>query len=584
MRPVHKRPLVIRRARARIFRLAFRGAKVKEQYERAIGAISELAARMPGVEMPELKAFMEERLLFSAVSAMPEFHLQHFLQTVADKAREVVAARMGALGVGTDPEKPFDVWVVSGVSYEIVHEVGRLPRPVGTLGQVAREGRVLRALDIQRDPAFLGLPAGHPVVTSFLGVPIRYQGNHIGSLYVANKEGATFSDDDRRVLELFSAQVGIVLAQGFLLWTAASQALRIAEILRSAPDGLFFIDAATHHVQANAACDRLFGASTGRGMDMAHYAGSFCWPDGRPMTLEDLPSTMALHGRSTSGVELQIRRPDGTRVPIWKRAEPVRDPLGRLVGVVVAVRDLTTVKELERLREQFTAMVAHDLRNPIQTILVQTAMLKRIGTIPAAYEVAFDRIERSAQRLGQMTHDLLDAARIELAQVKLSRHRVDVGQAVRALVEQTSSNFGPRPIAIDILGEPGEAWIDPVRFEQILINLLDNAAKYSPPGSPIEVCVAARDQGVEVAVVDHGVGIAEEEMGRLFDRFYQGSRAREAKSGLGLGLHIVRGLIEAHGGRINVESRVGIGSTFRAWFPSLPPLQNPTECNNGSCM
>jgi signal transduction histidine kinase len=295
-----------------------------------------------------------------------------------------------------------------------------------------------------------------------------------------------------------------------------------------------------------------------------------CWPDGRPLSRDEHPCVAALAGRSTPGIELQIRRPDGTVIPVWKRAEPVHDPAGQVVGAVGAIRDLTVVKELERLREQFVAMVAHDLRNPIQTILMQIGMLRRIGTIPAAYQGPFDRIERSAKRLAQMTHDLLDAARIELSEVRLSRRRVDVGEAVRALVEQAGPSFGERPIAIEVAGEPGDAWIDPSRFEQILVNLLENAAKYSPPGSPIEIRVAARDQGIEVAVVDHGMGIAEAEMGRLFDRFYQGRRAREAKSGLGLGLYIVHGLIEAHGGRIDVESRVGAGSTFRVWFPSLP--------------
>lgn len=278
----------------------------------------------------------------------------------------------------------------------------------------------------------------------------------------------------------------------------------------------------------------------------------------------------ALAGRPTHGVELQIRRPDGTVVPVWKRAEPIHDPGGRVVGAVGAIRDLTVVKELERLREQFAAMVAHDLRNPIQTILVQIALLRRAGPVPGGYETPLDRIERCALRLSQMTRDLLDTARIELSKVRLDRRRIRVDAAVRALVEQVRPGLGERPITVEAAGEPGEAWIDPPRFEQILVNLLENAAKYSPPGSPIELRVSGREQGVEVAVVDHGMGITEEEMGRLFDRFYQGRRAREAKSGLGLGLYIVRGLLEAHGGRIDVESRVGTGSTFRVWFPALP--------------
>jgi PAS domain S-box-containing protein len=457
------------------------------------------------------------------------------------------------------------------VSPELVDQIGRPPRPVGTLGLVAREGQVLCIRDLRLQPAFLGLPAGHPEIVGFLGVPIRYQAKDIGSLYVANKEGGrAFSGDDRRVLELFSAHVGVALAQSFLLWNAASQGLRVSEILKSAPDGLLFVDVMNQHVEANRAFDQLVGMTSDPDAGMAQYAGKICWPDGRPLAAEELPSTMALMGRPVDGIELRIRRSDGALVPVSKRTAPVHDPGGRLVGAVVAIRDLTVATELENLREQFAAMVAHDLRNPIQTILVQLNLLRRSGTIPASGDPALDRIERCAERLSLMTHDLLDAARIELSRVRLSRRRVDVGEAVRALVEDTRPTLGPRPIDIEIEGQPGEAWLDPLRFAQIVANLLENAAKYSPQSSPIEVRVAARDQGIEVAVVDHGVGIAAEEIGRLFDRFYQCQRAREAKSGLGLGLYIVRGLVEAHGGRIDVESRVGVGSTFRVWFPALP--------------
>jgi signal transduction histidine kinase len=111
---------------------------------------------------------------------------------------------------------------------------------------------------------------------------------------------------------------------------------------------------------------------------------------------------------------------------------------------------------------------------------------------------------------------------------------------------------------------------DPVRFDQILTNLLENAAKYSGEGLPIVVHARPEGRGVLIAVEDKGTGISPAELGRLFERFYQARRAREKKSGLGLGLYITKGLVEAHGGRMDVRSQVGRGSTFSVWLPSPP--------------
>jgi signal transduction histidine kinase len=110
--------------------------------------------------------------------------------------------------------------------------------------------------------------------------------------------------------------------------------------------------------------------------------------------------------------------------------------------------------------------------------------------------------------------------------------------------------------------------VDPLRFDQILTNLLDNAAKFSPDEEPIGVTVLPSDGGIDVAIEDRGIGIPSEDVSRLYDRFYQSRRARERKSGLGLGLYITKGLVEAHGGRIWLATQPAKGSTFHVWFPA----------------
>jgi signal transduction histidine kinase len=230
-------------------------------------------------------------------------------------------------------------------------------------------------------------------------------------------------------------------------------------------------------------------------------------------------------------------------------------------------------EHIERLREEFAAVVAHDLRTPIQAILLQLDVVLRdaqggMVTVPVS---TLRRLHRSGERLGQMVNDLLDATRIEAARLRLAPQTTSLEEAVTALVERIRPTLGTHPIETRIEGKPPSAKADPTRLDQILTNLIENAAKYSEEGAPIIVGVRASADGAEVSVEDRGPGIAPEEIGRLFDRFYQSKRAREKKSGLGLGLYITKGLVEAHGGRIVTRSELGKGSTFSVWLPSAEP-------------
>lgn len=228
-----------------------------------------------------------------------------------------------------------------------------------------------------------------------------------------------------------------------------------------------------------------------------------------------------------------------------------------------------THAELTRMREEFAAIVAHDLRNPIQTILLQTDVLLRQARPSARVTVSADvlrRIARSAERLAWIVNDLLDASRIEAHTLGLDRRPTDVGALARATVDRMRPTLGPHPIAV-VGEETLVAHVDPGRLDQVLTNLLENAAKYSPPDAPITLRIRREGAGVAIDVEDRGPGIPPDELPRLFDRYYQSRRARAHKTGLGLGLYISRGLVEAHGGTLRVASSPGQGSVFTVWLP-----------------
>jgi signal transduction histidine kinase len=170
--------------------------------------------------------------------------------------------------------------------------------------------------------------------------------------------------------------------------------------------------------------------------------------------------------------------------------------------------------------------------------------------------------------------DLLDASRVDAHSIVLDLSTVRLPELVSSIVSQVEEALGRHPVTIEVRGAPPPITGDARRIEQIVTNLLENASKYSDEGAPIRVVVAASRGGAAISVRDEGPGIDPDELPRLFDRYFQTQRAREKRRGLGLGLFITKGLVEAHGGTIAVESAPGAGSTFTVWLPG--PRSDPS--------
>jgi len=221
------------------------------------------------------------------------------------------------------------------------------------------------------------------------------------------------------------------------------------------------------------------------------------------------------------------------------------------------------------LRDEFASVIAHDLRSPVSALRLQSQLLLEQA---AADELrvprrAIERIHHATDDLVQMIEDLLDASRLEAQRLVLHPEPCALDELVQEIIERERPALGTHAVELQLQPAP-RALVDRHRFAQILTNLVENAAKYSDEGRPIRVVVAPGGAGVAVRVEDEGWGIAADELPRLFDRFYQAKRARAKKSGLGLGLYIVKGLVESHGGRISVASTPGRGSRFAVWLPA----------------
>ncbi len=510
-----------------------------------------------------------------SLSVLP-LDLRSVLQTIVEQARQVAGAEYAALGIVEDPSRSFEPWVYSGVPLELAAAIGRYPRPVGLLGAVPYGGRTIRLRDLQKDARFHGFPQHHPEMHSFLGVPIRYRGQSVGNLYLANKVGAAeFSEEDQWAVELLAAHAGVALqVAGIdeLRATVDAERARLQTILESAPNGVFYIDSESGLLVANRAAISLLGSAPDPKAGLRQYVGRVLFPDGRPASLEELPSSRALRGEVLRAEEYLLVRSDGVRIPMLVSAAPILSHEGGRLGAVVIFEDITPIKELEQLREEWASLIAHDLRQPVTVITSYADLLQRLGQRSGMGERearALEHIGVAIRNLDRMIAELLDISRLEARRMTLEQQWVEPPELVRTVAERSRGVTGEHPVRVEVAGTVPSICADPGRLEQVLVNLLSNAAKYSYPNTEIRVELRSRDGEVQLSVTNEGTGIPPEELPQLFSRFHRTRVSREQGiAGLGLGLYISKGLVEAHGGSIWAESTLGKTTTFHMLLPT----------------
>jgi signal transduction histidine kinase len=321
-------------------------------------------------------------------------------------------------------------------------------------------------------------------------------------------------------------------------------------------EGVIASDARGIIVAANPAARRLLGYG----------------PDAR---LPELPSLFrdkvardavwqVLAGREVHDCEFDR---DGTVIAINARPVPGR-------GAVLVLHDLTELRRLEAVRRDFVANVSHELKTPLTSIAGYADTLTDAEIDPALRQKFVATILSNAHRMQRLVDDLLDLSLIESGRWSPAAQRIDVGLAIHdawAPMREKAAARGAE-LAVSIAPDADRIWADPEALRQVLVNLADNALRYVPSGrGRVECSVERVGGGVTVSVADNGSGIARDHLPRVFERFYRVDPARSRdEGGTGLGLAIVRHLVEAHGGSVEAESELQVGTTVRCWFPDSP--------------
>jgi two-component system sensor histidine kinase KdpD len=229
--------------------------------------------------------------------------------------------------------------------------------------------------------------------------------------------------------------------------------------------------------------------------------------------------------------------------------------------------------ETERIRSSLLSSVSHDLRTPLASITGAASSLLETNAaldVPTSREL-LETIQEESERLSRLVNNLLQMTQVESGALTLRKDWHPLEEIVGAALERLKQPLGNRPVITRLPEDLSLVPVDDVLIEQVLINLLENAVKYTAPGSPVEVSAWPSDGSVTVEVADRGPGLAPGEEQRVFEKFYRGQRV--GARGAGLGLAICRGFVEAHGGRIWAESRPGGGAAFRFTLPLVgtPP-------------
>jgi PAS domain S-box-containing protein len=384
-------------------------------------------------------------------------------------------------------------------------------------------------------------------------------------------------------LHFFIAQLAAGLRSAFTSQSLLKEQARLAAIFRHSTDGILTVDNALRIIDFNPAMERLTGWRESEVLGQIYF--NVLRPQDRygnklglKLGLEDSPILQAFAGQEVVNREMVICARDGQRFTVAVTATCLRSPRGEPTGGILNVRDITRERQQEEQRSTFISVISHELQTPIAIIKGYASTLARTDARldSAALRSRLKAIEEEADRLNKLVGNLLYASRIQANGLQMDVASLDLEYLIRSVVRRLRAKTPGVNIVVSIPPQLPTVVADRDRIEEVLQNLLDNAVKYSPRRAEIVVACYATGEEVIVSVRDSGMGIPVREQQQIFDRFQRASdSAVQSLPGAGLGLYICRAIVEAHGGRIWMDSTLREGSTFSFSLPREEKAQLP---------
>jgi PAS domain S-box-containing protein len=322
----------------------------------------------------------------------------------------------------------------------------------------------------------------------------------------------------------------------------------------------------------NRAAERIYGYTAD---EVIGRPISILIPPDRPNELPDILSRLA-RGQRIDHYLTKRARKGGVIIDVSVTISPVHNEAGTIIGASAIARDVTSqqhaMNEALRMREEFISVAAHELRTPLTTLFARLQLVERRLTRteldPATIRRDITLVRQAADRLKSLIDRLLDSSRITSGRLQLERATTDVAAMMKSVASVLAETSG-REIRV-LASDPPESYradLDGVRLEEVVVNLIDNAVKYSPRDTPIDIEASSNPDAIAIAVRDRGPGVPADERTRIFEPFH---RSSTTAPGVGLGLHIAKEIVELHGGTLTVESPDDGGSRFVVTLPRNP--------------
>ncbi|MGD0173930.1 MAG: ATP-binding protein [Anaerolineales bacterium] len=515
--------------------------------------------------LPDFRIQQRDALLEIIRTITQELDLNRVLEKILRISVELLSGQAGIIALPGGEAAPWRIAVSVGVAPAFLQALQPILRDL--TGQEDADSFILpevdRRLQLITQTVSLGM-------LSSLGLPMVTRGSVVGVVYIFRAGRVRFSQDERTLLQSFTDHAAIAVSNARWFAQVREEKQRLDAILESSAEGIAILGPDNRIQRFNRAMATLTGIppekalgalhddifrfstiETGRTLAQAEAGG---WP---------------LADQATFYLQADLARKTGGPLSVGVTYAAVIAQDHTLLNIVLGMRDLTRFREADELKDTFISIISHELKTPVALIKGYAGTLRREDAQwdPSVVKDSLAVIEEEADRLTSLIDDLLDASRLQAGGLTPNLCEVDLPKLAGRVAERLGRQFPDRVITANFPAEFPEINADEERIGQVISNLISNAVKYSPAGTPVEILGRAAADQVTVTVADKGYGIEAEDAPHVFERFYRGPSAAKRTKGAGLGLYLAKAVVESHGGRIWIESQPGKGTRVSFTLP-----------------
>lgn len=531
-----------------------------------------------GRESLKLEQKINEMKIFSEIikTVNSSLETKEILSLILDSAVKLLGADGGTIFLKDKETGDLIFEKAIGEKGELL-EGKKLSKGEGIVGWVVENGTPIIINNPQKDPRFSsyydklsGFKTG-----SIICAPLKVGDEVLGAIEVINSNrNRKFTEYELDMLMNLAYETSVALNKAILYNEVNLEREKMKKILENVGDGLVILDGRKRLSMFNNVAEEIFKLSPEQKEKRCTEVLKCRNLSGELMCSECPLDKMVFQGLSLMQYEMKVWNGEKEIIlgcnlsSTWE---------GRKVtNFILALRDISLAKELDRMKSEFVANVSHELKTPLTAIKGYSELLIKMNLPPEKVRNYYQIIYKESERLTQLINDLLEVSRIESGKIELKKEMVEIRKVIKERATFFQTQTSKHTIVLQFPEYPTFILGDNARLAQVFHNLLDNAIKYSPNGGNIWVRVSDKMEDIVIEVQDQGIGIPPEHLPHIFDRFYRvDSSLRKSTSGTGLGLSIVKSIIEAHGGKISVASKVGEGTTFTIRLPRRFSLVDP---------